>query len=146
MASVREQITRAAVAALNGPGKPAGLNVHRYRASDIAADQLPAVVVYPIVDSASPEDLDGNVEHTLQLRCECRVTGDEPDAALDPIYVWTVKAVTADPTLSGLAYSIDEQTTAWDAEQRDRTYGALAVDFEITYTTVRGDPAVTPGA
>ena len=146
MASHREEITRAVVAALRAPGGPPGLRVHRFRASDIASDQLPAAVVYPITESVEREDMDGGVDRSLLLRIEIRVAGDEPDAALDPFYAWAVRAITTDPALAGLAYSIDEQLTAWDAEHRDRTYGALAVDFEIMYTTARGDPAVTPGA
>lgn len=144
MASVRELILQAAVAALNGAGKPAGLAVHRNRTRPFGSDQLPAIVLYPGPD---PEDVvlathDGGVERRFTVRAECRAiaAGVPPDQATDPLTTWCTRALHEDPTFGGLAAEIEERRISWAAEETDQVFAAAAVDFLVTYYTHADDP------
>lgn len=145
-ASVREQLVRAVVAAIDGSGKPSGLNVHRSRTRAIGNDQLPAVVVYLLQETLPPERQQPArgrqiARRTATLVCECRAKGVLADEALDPLTTWVVQALLADPTLGGLAYAVSEAGTQWDAAELDDVYGGAQVHFQIDYTTAAGDPA-----
>ncbi len=140
MASVREQILQAVELALSGPGKPAGVSVHRYRTRPFNSDALPALVIYPAPDGERVERVTlqpSRADRTLTIRIECRLiaAGEPPDTALDPLLVWVTRAIMADPTLGGLAVRTTEVRTLWDAEELDRVYAAAAVDFQIEYRT-----------
>lgn len=139
MASVRERIVDAVVAALNAPGKPAGLTVHRSRTRPIDKDRLPAMVVYLATEDVGDHAAIA-VMRTLRIRVECRVTGDPPDTVLDEHVTWAVKALKADEKLGGLAVRINEVRTVWDAAERDKVYAAAATEFEIEYATAYNDP------
>lgn len=152
MASVREGIVDALVAAIDGVGKPAGLTVHRLRTRPIEQDSLPAILVYLPNESVDRDegDLDGadgdtgpSVERVLTVRTEFRVkvpTGTAPDTALDPLYVWAVQAVTADGTLGGLALDVREAGTAWDLEEKNVAMAAAVTTFAVLYHTSATDP------
>ena len=151
MASIRERIIAAMAAALDGPEKPEGVTVHRDRTRPIERDKLPAIVLY----AASPDvrtreetvrrsDHD-TVERTFTAMVEGRVVvrpDESPDAAIDPLYVWTVKALRADPTLGGLAMDVRETGTDIIAAEFDKTYAAFGTTFEVVYFTAEDDPEV----
>ena len=146
MASIRERILQRFVQLLDGPGKPAGLTVHRYRTRAIESDKLPAQVVYPaargpaVAETVERWNQAGDLQRTLTVRVESRVAGNPPDEALDPYYLWAVEAVMADPTLGGLAFDVQEEAVSFDAEEFQETIGACAVDFRVTYITSGYDP------
>lgn len=147
MPSIRERIIQNRREALDGPGKPTGVTVHRYRIRPIERDDLPAYVAYPSnppiggqSETVERLDHDSGVERSMNLRIEIRVSGEEPDEAIDEHYVHVVRAMRADPTCGGLALDCEEVATTFDAADLGKAVGAAAVDFEITYLTSEDDP------
>jgi len=151
VASVRERIVEAAMTALEQSASPNPAVVHRYRTRPIERDQLPAIVLYPTVPPGRGQselvqrlDHDDGLERTLNLRAECRAEvaeGEIADAVVDPLYLWVVTALRADPTLGGLAVDLQERAVSYDAAESGRIFAACAVDFEVTYYTAEDDPA-----
>jgi hypothetical protein len=147
MASKREQIILAFIAALEvasvgATTKPTGLTVHRSPLKPVAEDALPAQAVFWADDPAEEGDLE-QMDHMLELVVESRAkaaAGQSPETALDPLYVWAVKAAMADPTLGGLALRVLERDSVPDLEQRSATFGALQTAFHIMYETLDADP------
>lgn len=142
MASVRERIMAALEAAVNGAGKPAGLNVHRQRRRPIDRDKLPATVVYAIREDVRAFSTGPirDVERRLRVRLEHRATGAPEDQVLDPYLVWGTKALKADETLGGLCREINEVLIEWDGEQADQVYAGAGQEFEVIYETTEADP------
>jgi hypothetical protein len=147
MPSRRELVMQAIVAVLDAPGKPEGVTVHRSRHIPIERDELPALVVYrarPPVGGRSEEvirpDHDTQVERRLNVRIEARVTSANPEPALDPLYLWVVKALREDPTLGGLVLDLQEQGSDTDAAELGKPVGAEGIDFEATYITDENNP------
>ena len=147
MASIREQIVIALVAALNAEGGPAGLTVHRERTRPIEIDSLPAIMVYN--DDDVPKPLAAQVyaapltERRLSVAMECRAAGSSgisPDQALDPILVWAAEAVFADEHFGGLASSVEEGRTVWSSKETDTPIAAAKWNVTIKYRTARTDP------
>lgn len=150
MPSRRELIVQALVAALDGADKPAGLTVHRFRTRPlVGAEDLPAVVVYLQQETTArgdgPHGYKARRACTIRVECRTRVAGDAidttaPDAALDALTSWAVRAVMADPRQGGLAHNTQETATQWAAEETDAVYAAAAVDFTVDFITAAGDP------
>jgi len=142
MASRRERIVQAAMAALEGVGKPAALTVHRSPTRPVPEDQCPAMAVFSTTDPASEGGGD-LMDHRLELVVESRAratTGESPEQKLDELYVWAVHALMADPTLGGLAVRVLERESTWDLEERSAVFGALQTVFHIEYETLDTDP------
>lgn len=146
MATARNAIIVAAVAALNGVGKPAGLTIHRMRAKPIEKDKLPAAVVYivsePVKKAAPNATL---VQRELRFRVEVRTTGEVPDEALDDYAQWVVEALMTDQSLGGVCRELSEVESEWDAVAADKTYAAVGIDFIAMYRTVAADPSTRVG-
>lgn len=148
--SIRERIVQAAVAAIDGVGKPTGLAVHRYRTRKLEAEKhLPAMVVFIGDEPVKPYTQDGEVLRTLELAVKTRdknpVAGTPPDQALDPYLTWLVKSLMADQTLGGLAISLKETGNVWNADETTETVHAEAgTVFEIKYITSEDNPEVQP--
>lgn len=143
MASKRETIIQATISALEATGKPAGLLVHRFPTRSLDSDDLPAIAVFPLTDPAGEVTHDGHRDHALTLGLELRAqasSGQSPDQALDPLYVWAVRALFADATLGGLTTALWEGSTEWSAEERSAVFGAALLTFEIEYETTEADP------
>lgn len=143
--SRRESILVAALAALNGAGKPAGVTVHRQRTRPIDKDALPAMVVYTLSEATTRGDgpRGYKARRGVRVRVECRMSvADETpaDTAIDPLVSWVVKAMMTDPQWGELAHNTQEDATTWDADESDLVYAAAAVDFTIDYVTAAGDP------
>jgi len=142
MASIRKQIAAAIESALNGAGKPTGLNVHRMRTRSLKKDDLPAAIVY--FDRAQTENrasqlIDRRETFVIELRVQGS-QGTAPDDSIDPYYVWAVKALMADETLGGLAHRIDEVGFEVAAVEEDKIYVAGALEILVYYQTRRTDP------
>ncbi|HET7552195.1 MAG TPA: hypothetical protein VFK04_12965 [Gemmatimonadaceae bacterium] len=142
MASRRDQILAAVVAILNGAGKPADTTVERYRTLPLTTEGA-WILVYPMIEATerAPTPSGRLARRKLRVRCECRAQGEQVDQVLDPLLLWTVKALMADPSLGGVAINVQEEATQWDAEDADKVYGAAAVDFTIDYQTAAADPS-----
>lgn len=139
MATVREQIMQAVLAALDGVGKPAGLNVFRYRTRPLTEEEYPALVVY---NGTEQVDRVGNhrgslVRRELGLRIEGRTIGDTPDVDLDPILAWVTQALIAAPSLPGnLAITTEEDSTEWEHEEAEVGYSVARMLYRVTYSTL----------
>lgn len=140
MASRREAVVEAVVAALNGPGKPAALTVHRSRTRPVDKDDLPAQIVYLLSETIPTEYGVPAVDRELVLAVETRAQGNPPDEALDEYLSWSVRALMTDFTLGGAAMRVTEQSTDWLAEELDKIYGAAQQRFLVTFRTRHDDP------
>jgi hypothetical protein len=138
MASVNEQILAAMAMALNAPGdKPA--ITYRTRVDAFAAGELPAFVLY-----AQKQDVkraSGNrKERTLTARLEAMVAGEAPaDALTDPLYVYAVNTLLADPTLGIGVRRLDEAAVQWQTEAGLSDVCVAAIDFDVVFVTTN-DP------
>ena len=143
--TIRETIMAAVEAALDGAGKPAGLNVHRFRTRALDRDDMPAMAVYHLGEVVELETHDEpSVRRTLTVRIEHRVktlvgSSDSPDRTLDPLLSWGTKALLTDSALDALIISIEEVAIEWAAFEADSLYGGAAQDFKIEYATVWDD-------
>ena len=143
--TIRETIMAAAEAALDGAGKPAGLNVHRFRTRALDRDDMPAMAVYHLGEVVELETHDEpSVLRTLTVRVEHRVktlvtSTDPPDKTLDPLVAWGTKGLLTDAALNALIVSIEEMSIEWATAEADSLYGGAAQDFKIEYATVWDD-------
>jgi len=143
----------AAISAATAPrgtdivSRPAGLTIHRERTRPIETDSLPAVMLY--AEDDPPKTLAREVyrapftERQLSLGIECRAEGSasvSPDAALDPILVWTALALFADETLGGLANGMEEGRTVWTSREGNVPIAAAKWSLIIRFRTSRLDP------
>jgi hypothetical protein len=147
MASFREQIMTAIVAALSAGGAPAGLTVHRERTRPIETDSLPAVLLY--AEDDVPKPLAAQVyrapltERQLTVVLECRAAGalNTPvDVALDPVAVWATQQMFADVSFGGLANEVEEGRSVWQSREGDLPVASCAIHFTVKYRTSRLDP------
>lgn len=143
MASERDGILAAIVAAIDAAGKPAGLVVDRFRVRPRDPSAGGAVGVYfagetvalraKAVAPAGPA-----VTRTMKVRAAIQMLAatDPADVALDPLYVWVVRQVLSDPTVLALVREIAERELTPDAEaSKSGTIARLYVDFEAIYDT-----------
>lgn len=144
MSSVRDRIVEALVAKLDGPGKPTGLTVGRFRTKPL---KPPCAGLYGIDQEVAPGSGGGNrlVIRIFRLFVEIRVEGDPPDQQTDPIEVWVVKQVLSDPKLGGLCNSITEVRTKWSAEPGSTPIGAAMLEFLVHFQTLAKDPEAQNG-
>ncbi len=142
MASRRNDVIAAVVAALGGAGKPAGTTVERYRTMPITTAGL-WILVYPIAENVerAPTKSGRLARRSLVVRCECSAQGEPVDEQLDPLVLWAVQALMADPSLGGVAINVQEELVQWEAADDDKVYGRAAVDFTIDYQTAAADPS-----
>lgn len=140
MASIREQIMQAAVAALNaGSGKPVGTTVMRSRLSAIEQSELPCIVVYQgsePVQTMKGLKFSPILERSLNLMIELRVSDEAPDAALDPFLTYVTATLQGTTNFGGLANAILEKDITWElAEGSDFNYGRAVMTWQIDYQT-----------
>jgi hypothetical protein len=153
MSSIREQIAAAVVVALGGPAagdisQPSGLNVHRERTRPIDADNLPAALVYFEDDEPTPLEKQKFqapiTQRHLNVAIELRVvpdSGQAPDEAVDPLYLWTMQQIMADEKFGGLAMGVTEGPMKWMAKEADVIFAGAALHLAIHYRTSRLDPS-----
>ena len=142
--SVGEQIVAAMVTALNAPtNKPCV--TQRSRVDALAAAEFPAFVLYSVDERA---DLKGpnTVMRTRTVRLEVMVQGEPPaDVQLDPLYVYAVQTLIADPTLTapgtGLTRQLRDTRVQWEVEASYQDVALALVDFEAVFVTTK-DPSV----
>ena len=146
MSSIRDTIAGLAVTALQGSGKPSGLNVHRFRARPIGSDELPAALVYLVREDVEtkPGFAPGAVAvRNLTLRVEHRIdagSSTAPDAALDQYVSWGVKAICAANALGTNIIDVQELSTERAAVEEDKVYAAAQTDFRVRYITLATNP------
>ena len=142
--TIREQILKAMLGALN-TGAPSGVPVvQRLRATNIEPADLPDGVLVPGPEAAKRvhERTGALVERSLTVFLTWRAAGDAtkgPDEATDPLFAWGTKAL-AGNRLGGLVISVEETgVPRWDFSSKDRFYVSVPQQFEVTYTTRIGD-------
>jgi hypothetical protein len=137
----------AVILALQEPGGPSGLNVHRERHRPIETDQLDAILVY--AEDDVPKPLAGITyqapltERQLSLVLEYRAkvqAGTTDDEALDPLIVWGMQQILKNEKFGGLASGVDEGRTTWISREAESTVAAAAGHFTVKYRTARADP------
>lgn len=143
MSTIREQIIEAAVAAVNA-GAPAGVPVcERTQMQPAEQAQLPAMTCFPIREEVA-DNKTGRwsplIVRTLYLRFVVYASGNPADAALDPIVLWIGKQL-GGSQLSGLAQDAVEHELTWQYDEGNFAVAAVALDFRITYQTLRNDPS-----
>lgn len=165
MSSIREQIVLAAVSALGGAGKPAGVpSPVRCRIDSPDADQLPALSVYQLIEKVDPERAPRSlrasrgpiVRRYLDLAVEVlsrSEDGTDADAAADPALVWASQALqqrspAEDPegdlvAFGDLAEEIDELGTKFEYDRGETAFCRATLTFRIQYQTLTVDPEQT---
>ena len=145
MATIREQIINAAVAAVNN-GAPAGVPACVRTVMQPAEQaQLPAITVFPVreeVDPAKTGRWGPLIVRTLYLRFVIYAAGDPADGALDPIVEWVARQL-GGSNLGGLAQDAVEHELTWQYDEGNYAVAAVAMDFRVTYQTRRDDAALT---
>jgi hypothetical protein len=146
--SIRLQILRAIETALNATGKPSDVTIYFDRIRPIEKESLPAIFI-DLVRDTMPKPLAGQVygaplsEFDMQVILECRAQGAldvGPETALDPLYVWCVKAMKADEKFGGLANGVQQQGTERFSREGEIPVAAMGVHFAVKYRTATGDP------
>lgn len=149
MASVRDQIVAAAIVALN-TGTPVGVpQAERVRTAAIEPSELPSIIVYPSHDTNEAIGGDGGplVRARFTMVVECRAAGTSsirPDQAVDPLYVWVVKALVNNRLPDGaggfLNHFMNEGDTTFSYEEGDAPYCLAATEMIAVYQHLVGDP------
>ena len=147
MASIREQILDAVVAALSAGSPPA--TVERSRSADLGPADLPSIIVYPIRDQ--PGDNSSATRPAVLSRLtfvvECRAAASasvRADEAVDPLYVWVVQKLgqqrLADGAGGWLNHDMVEGETAFAYDRGEAPYCLASIEFDATYQHLRRDP------
>jgi hypothetical protein len=138
--SVQSDILDAVVAALGGQAQ----NVWRTRFRPFGAEELPSDNVVPedVQDFYEAND-DLDRKHRFVVRHLAAAT-DAVDKAVDLRYVRAQRLLLADPTLGGLVRYTREIGCKWEFESASKDTVALAVTYEVEFSTSRSDPSV-PG-
>ena len=145
MATVRSQIVDAAVALLDGAGKPAGLQtVVRCQLTTPNLEGGKSWIfvrsgedeVRPVIGSKVPIR-----DHSFDMIVDCIAPGDAStpaDKAVDPLVAWCVKQLDGS-TLGGLAIWVEERKTVYVYKQGDYPTCRARITFDVRHTTKSGD-------
>lgn len=141
MPTVREQIMEAAKTVLN-TSAPVGVPAFvRTRMLPAEQAQLPMATLFPYreeVRNAASGRWGPIVERTLYLRVVIYNEGTPADASLDPALIWAT-SVLAGQQFGGLASDTIEYEMNWQYNESNFAVAAIAVDFRVTYQTLRAD-------
>lgn len=157
MSTIREQIVAAAVAALGGAGKPAGVpSPVRTRVDSPETGQLPALTVYPAGEECKPmlREMPGRqramrgpiVNRSLILCVEALTKSGAsatPDQTADPVLSWASEALALwaeTVAFKALAISCDELGTKFSYEQHETSLCRATLSFAIEFQTKTTDP------
>jgi hypothetical protein len=142
--SVRELALRAVCAALAVAGSPA-VRVYRSQLDQIDQQQLPCFDVTPGEEKIDdPGEFGDRVSVTRTLSVTVRALVDAEDAddsVLDPFNVWVAQQLTgANATLGGAVNDCDEKGSTTVFQPNGRNIFGLEQQFELKFSTRRGDP------
>lgn len=142
MSTLREQILASAVTALTG-ATAAGANVFRSREVALHRGVTPAIVVTP--GGESDQRMGQHTDrHVLTVHLAIFVRGDPWDQLADAVAEPAHRTLVRAPGLLALATDIRKVSTDYQAEEADRTAGALVSHYEFTYLTRADDIAAAP--
>lgn len=141
MPTIREQIIEAAVATVN-TGAPSGVpQCTRTQMQPTESADLPAMTCFPIreeINNTKTGRWGPLLVRTLYLRFVVYATGNPADAALDPIVEWLSKQL-GGSNIGGLAEDCVEHELTWQYDEGNFAVAAVAMDFRVTYQTLRND-------
>jgi predicted secreted protein len=138
MASVRDQVIAAAVAAMNAGSAP-GI-AYRTRVDAFSAGELPAFAIYPATEALERVSVNV-VKHTMTLRAEAMTAGVAPqDEALDPLLVYAVKTLYASAEFQTFLKDFSEERVQWQVEAAQDDIACAAQDFRVVFLTLANDP------
>ncbi len=142
MPTIREQILRAALEALNSDDRPDGVPVaERTRVMSVTDATLPAMIIYPVKEETVRQGQMTRRAFVLRVECLADSSPDsaEPiDALVDDMLAWCTKALSGSK-FGGLAQDTQEIGAAWEIEARDYAYARVAMDFGVHYFTPMRD-------
>jgi len=154
MPSLRNAIVAACKAAIDQAGKPAGSVVRRYMTQTETEEK--SFNVLPLGQKSTEEVRPGAgyiTTHMLTVGVVVRARqggeaakGLAPDELLDPLLVWAVQALMADPTLGGIAIGVAEDEITWDVESFDQEFARALQTFTVMLRTNATDPTSEPSA
>ena len=138
--SIQSDILDAVVALLGG----AAGSAYRTRFTPFAVAELPADNVLPEDETAEYQDNSGvELMHKFTIRHTAAAV-DQVDKVVDLRYVRGYKLLQADPTLGGMVRYCRYIGRKWEFEKGELDTVALAVTYEVEFSTTRQDPTV-PG-
>ena len=122
--------------------------MHRERTRPIEQDKLPAILVYFEDDEPTPLEkqkfqaplTQRHLNVVLEMRAVA--SGQAPDEAVDPLYLWAVQQIMSNEKFSGLAMGVTEGPMKWTAKEADVIFAGAALHLVIHYRTSRLDPTV----
>jgi hypothetical protein len=139
--SVGEQIMVAMVQALNLPS-PKPCMCYRDRIDAFSDAELPAFVLYATEEQGVIKG-PNTMLRTRTIRLEILVQGRAPaDALIDPLYVYAVQTLQADPTVYPLIRKMHDATIQWETEASRDDVAVAMVHFDVVYVTQLTDPTV----
>jgi hypothetical protein len=139
MASIRSQIIDKIEAALGG-----GAPVYRFKDDPLAIDEPEAWNITWGAEEVTDEDKESVVRTLpIDLSYVKKANVTNPDTLYDAMYLQAL-GVTQDADVVSLVREINEKGSAPEKREGDETIYGMTVSFEVSYSTVRGDP--TTGA
>lgn len=143
MATKRETILAAIRTALtNTTG--VSTRIYRSRVEPLARNELPAIVVEPISDTAEQNTSLPTLDWTLTVRISVIVRGNIPDQLADPTVESLHSKVMADLTLGGNAYDVQPVSVSFDLVEADQPSGVISCDYAVKYRTRVADLSLSP--
>lgn len=132
-----------AIAALvDAAGHPAGLTVSTSRQRPTASDAaLKRISIYPMRDEQASSSEPRNrtfagARRRLTVALECRCAGTDLDNEV--LRAWAYGQVMADPSLGGLALTVEEGTTDWAGDLDSAAdYSEAVLELVVEYVRPR---------
>lgn len=140
---VRTRIVDAIVARLEGiPGVQA---VEDMPSGDVDDNRLPALAVYDLGQRRGGADSYPSSSYVLEINIEGYVAGGEGARTrrrLSRLYGAVIRALMADPQLSGIAQAIEEGRLIFDISRlAARNAMAFVLRIDVTFLSRRHDPS-----
>lgn len=135
----REQILVALKALADAVPGLAAASITRERTTNVAQDECPALDLAP-ESEPDPQAIGAGADrHDLTVAFKFYTAGDGAYALADPFVQALHAKLYADPTLAGMASTIQPGATDFAREDGDQTIGRTTVKYTVVYTTRRGD-------
>lgn len=134
MSTIREQIL-AEIATRLAPTAGVSGRVYRSRVQAFKKTELPAVLIEPVTDAATPYSNTDYLTWILRVRVGVILRGDVPDSEMDPILSSIHSLLLADRTIGNLAFDIVPESISFSNMKEDVTTGTADAIYTVTYRT-----------
>lgn len=112
--------------------------IFRSRVEALASDDLPALIVEPVMDVPSPAS-NPRVQWDLTFHVTAIARGDNPDQSADDIVKDIYSKVMADRSIGGIAMDIFPASTDYKFIEGDKPRVLIIMQFKATYQTRDND-------